>query len=217
MREPTLAERIADTLAQRIITGEIAPGTRLRQEEFAHEFNTSHVPIREAFLRLEIRRLAVNEPRRGVRAAPLEAADAREIVRMRATLEVMAVKAQPVKPNARQIAKINNALTAGDNARDLVEWEAANRAFHIALAELSLMPRLVGTIADLNVAFSRQVFAEHNMDQWKPRSNHDHRQIFEAVRVGDFATAAQHLENHIWAGERYNTPSHYRGRPVART
>lgn len=36
MREPTLAERIADELAQRIIIGDLKPGERLRQEVFAH-------------------------------------------------------------------------------------------------------------------------------------------------------------------------------------
>lgn len=203
MREPTLAERIADTLAQRIIVGDLPPDTRLRQEVFAYEFNTSHVPIREAFLRLEIRRLVVSEPRRGVRVAPLELSEAKEIVRMRGALEVMALRSAKSKPAPKQLAKIQAALLAGDRATGLIEWEAANRAFHTALAELSLMPRLVATVAELNTAFSRQVFAEQKSDQWKPRSNNDHRMIFEAVRAGDFDLAAQYLENHIWAGERY--------------
>lgn len=203
MREPTLAERIAETLAQRIIVGQLQPGERLRQEVFAYEFSTSHVPIREAFLRLEIRKLVVSEPRRGVRVAPLEDQDAREIMKMRAALEVMAIRGLTGKPGPRQLAKINEALVAGDNADDLVAWEAANRAFHTSLAELSRMPRLVATVADLNVAFSRQVFSQQKNDQWKPRSNHDHRRIYEALCAADVETAAYLLENHILAGERY--------------
>lgn len=203
MREPTLPERIADVLAQRIIIGEFKPGMRLRQEVFAFEFNTSHVPVREAFLRLEIRKLVVSEPRRGVRVASLETSDAREIVRMRGALEVLALKSIKGRPAPRQLALVEKALNAGDEATDLIAWEAANRAFHISLAELSLMPRLVATVADLNVAFSRQVFAEQRAEEWRPRSNHDHRGIFEAVSAFDLERAAYLLENHIWAGERY--------------
>jgi len=203
MREPTLAERVADTLAQRIIVGELKPGTRLRQEVYAHEFNTSHVPIREAFLRLEIRKLAVSEPRRGVRVAPLDGQDAREIVRMRGALEVMALRTIKMKPHSKALAKVQAALRAGDEARDLIAWEAANRAFHTALAELSNMPRLVAAVVDLNVAFSRQVFAQQQAESWKPRSNHDHQRIYDALSAGEIDTAAHLLENHIWAGERY--------------
>lgn len=203
MREPTLAEKVADELTHRIIIGELKAGERLRQEVFAHEFNTSHVPIREAFLRLEIRRLAISEPRRGVRVAPLDSHDALEIVRMRGALEVMALRTQKGRPNMRQLVKVRAALKAGDEASDLVAWEAANRAFHTAMAELSLMPRLVATVADLNIAFSRQVFAKERADSWQPRSNHDHQRIYDALCNGDIEGAVTLLENHIWAGERY--------------
>ncbi len=203
MREPTLAEKIADTLIHRIITGELAAGERLRQEVYAHEFNTSHVPVREAFLRLEIRRLAISEPRRGVRVAPLEAHDAMEVVRMRGALEIMALRTQKGRPNARQLNKVREALKAGDEASDLVAWEASNRTFHTALAELSLMPRLVACITDLNIAYSRQVFAKEGNFDWKPRSNHDHQRIYDSLASGDIDSAVNLLESHIWAGERY--------------
>lgn len=203
MREPTLAEKIADELAHRIVIGDLKPGERLRQEVYAHEFNTSHVPIREAFLRLEIRKLAISEPRRGMRVAPLERSDAREIVRMRGALEVMAIRTQKGRPHRKQLAKIEAALKAGDEAEDLVAWEAANRAFHTSLAELSLMPRLVSAVVELNVAFSREVFAQARNAHWQPRSNHDHQRIYDALIQGEIEAAAQLLESHIWAGERH--------------
>ena len=66
-RNETIAARISRVLADRIIEGEIEPGTKLRQDHIAEEFQTSHVPVREAFRRLEAQGLAVSEPRRGVR------------------------------------------------------------------------------------------------------------------------------------------------------
>lgn len=206
MREPTLAERIADELAQRIIVGALKPGERLRQEVFAHEFNTSHVPIREAFLRLEIRKLAMSEPRRGVRVAPISFGDSREIARMRSALEVMGLRTLKGKLAPRQLAKVREALVAGDRATDLVSWETSNRAFHVALAELSMMPRLVDAVRDLNIAFSRNVLRHGNPDSWKPGLSNDHQRIYECLESADYTMAASLLETHIWHGERKPTP-----------
>ena len=68
-RDDTIASRISRVLADRIIRGELAPDARLRQDHIAEEFGTSHVPVREAFRRLEAQGLAINLPRRGVRVA----------------------------------------------------------------------------------------------------------------------------------------------------
>ncbi|MEG2312370.1 GntR family transcriptional regulator [Brevundimonas sp.] len=199
-----MAERVADTLAQRIIIGDLKPGTRLRQELYAHEFNTSHVPIREAFLRLETRKLVVSEPRRGVRVAPISSGDDREIARMRGALEVMGLRTLSGKLTARQLGKVREALLAGEAATDLVSWEASNRAFHVALAELSLMPRLVEVVRDLNIAFSRNVLQNSDKDSWKPAFNNDHHRIYECLVAADYAMAASLLEGHIWHHERVN-------------
>ena len=63
----TKAAQIARALADRIISGTLEPGARLRQDHVAEEFGASHVPVREAFRLLEAQGLAKNEPRRGVR------------------------------------------------------------------------------------------------------------------------------------------------------
>ncbi|NKC21894.1 GntR family transcriptional regulator [Ochrobactrum oryzae] len=83
----TIAARISRILADRIIAGEIEPGTKLRQDHIAEEFETSHVPVREAFRRLEAQGLAVSEPRRGVRVASFDISEIREVAEMRAALK----------------------------------------------------------------------------------------------------------------------------------
>ena len=90
--EDTIAVRIARTLAERIIAGAIEPGSRLRQDHIAAEFATSHVPVREAFRRLEAQGLAISEPRRGVRVASFDLSEVKEVAAMRAALEVLALR-----------------------------------------------------------------------------------------------------------------------------
>jgi|APCry1669190288_1035285.scaffolds.fasta_scaffold24907_2 DNA-binding GntR family transcriptional regulator len=198
----TVADRIADELAHRILVGALKPGERLRQEAFAYEFGASHVPVREAFRRLEIQKLVESEPRRGVRVTALDARGEREISAMRAALEVLALQSIPGRLGRNQLAAIKAALEAGDAAEDIIAWEAANRAFHVALAQPCQMPRLVEAIADLNLAYSRHVLAAEQSSTWRPRSNLGHRQIFEAYAAGDFQSAASLLSAHIKTVDR---------------
>ena len=48
-KSDTISTRISKTLADRIISGAIEAGARLRQDHVAEEFGASHVPVREAF------------------------------------------------------------------------------------------------------------------------------------------------------------------------
>ncbi len=91
-KEEKLASRIARVLTERIISGGIAPGARLRQDHIAKEFGASHVPVREAFLRLEARQLVVSEPNRGVRVTSFDIEELREVAEMRSALEALALR-----------------------------------------------------------------------------------------------------------------------------
>jgi DNA-binding GntR family transcriptional regulator len=63
----TAVERIARVLAERIVSGELAPGAPLRQDRVAKEFESSHVPAREAFQLLRAQGLATSEQRSPMR------------------------------------------------------------------------------------------------------------------------------------------------------
>ncbi|MCK1272919.1 GntR family transcriptional regulator [Bradyrhizobium sp. 49] len=51
----TIAGRIAETIAERIISGALQPDVPLRQDHVAREVSSSHVPVREAFRYLVVR------------------------------------------------------------------------------------------------------------------------------------------------------------------
>src|SRR3981189_2619502 len=124
----TTAERIARILAERIVSGTLLPDAPLRQDRIAEEFEASHVPVREAFQLLRAQWLAVSEPRRGMRVAPLDHVAMQEIVEIRESLETLALSHAAPKPNAGCFEKIERALLSGDHAQTMLEWEQANRA-----------------------------------------------------------------------------------------
>ncbi|WP_374635052.1 GntR family transcriptional regulator [Paracoccus sp. (in: a-proteobacteria)] len=200
--EDTLAHRISRVLADRIIAGQIEPGARLRQDHIAEEFGASHVPVREAFRRLEAQGLAVSEPRKGVRVASFDLSEVKEVAAMRAALEVLALRHAAPHLTPAVLDAAEDATRAGDASRDVREWEEANRSFHRLILEPCAMPRLLASIDDLHAACARFLFTAWQ-STWEARTDHDHRAILAALRKGDIETAGTTLARHVqWIGRR---------------
>ncbi len=198
----TVAERIARVIAERIVSGELAPGVPLRQDRIAEEFQSSHVPAREAFQLLRAQGLATSEPRRGMRVAPLDQASMQETVEIRASLEALALTHAAPRLNAACFDRIERALSAGDRAQSMVEWEQANREFHRELVAPCRMPRLLNMLDELQLANSRIIFSATRSAGWQPGSSHAHRQILNALKNRDVNKAISLLQSHIRCLER---------------
>lgn len=199
-----LVERIVEALLRRILHGDFAPNERLRQDDLAREFAVSQGTMREAFRKLEAQRLLESLPRRGVRVTALDAATEREVAAMRGALEVLAVRSIARPPGKDHLKFLESVLRRGDAAQDLFESEAANREFHVGLAKPCGMPRLIASIAELNLAYSRHVFASRERGPWKPRYNFDHWRIFEAYAAANLEQAGALLARHVNAVDRVN-------------
>src|ERR1700760_5065969 len=75
----------------RILSGEYAPGSALRQDTLAAEFGTSKIPVREALVQLQSEGLVDIFPNRGFQVRPLEAAELDEVFKLRLQIEPTAV------------------------------------------------------------------------------------------------------------------------------
>lgn len=201
-RKETQSARIARVLADRIISGAIPPGTRLRQDHIAVEFQASHVPVREAFRALEAQGLAEGELRRGYRVTDFDVAELREVAEMRASLEVLALRNAAPKMTRAILSEADAVTRQGDRACNVRDWEAANRHFHRLILSPCQMPRLLRSIDDLHAASARFLFAAWRRD-WEARTDHDHRAILEALRKGQVDLACTVLARHVgWIGKR---------------
>lgn len=198
----TAAERIAEVLRQQIVRGEIAGGTALRQDHVAERFASSHVPVREAFQRLEAQGLVVSLPRRGVRVTSLSAAAVREAMEMRAVLELLALRHSAPHLTAVHLAQLELAQSRCASAASLTEWDAANCALHDILVSACGMPRLLAVLKQLQLSNSRYLFATGLVRGWQPRSDQDHRLIIEALQEKNIERAVQLLGRHIGTMER---------------
>jgi DNA-binding GntR family transcriptional regulator len=83
-------EAVVDRIRDMIVSGELKPGDRLRQDELAETFGVSTMPIREALRQLQAEGLVAFQPRRGAAVAALSVAEYEEIYRIREALEILA-------------------------------------------------------------------------------------------------------------------------------
>jgi DNA-binding GntR family transcriptional regulator len=200
--DQSVAGRIAAALAERIVSGELAPGARLMQDHVAEEFQTSHVPVREAFRTLEGQGLVISTPRRGVRVSPLDPGVVLEVTEMRAALEGLALHHALPRLGRADLDAARAALVEGEASDQIAVWEAANRRFHLAITAPCGMPRLMASIRDLHQSDARFLFATWKELDWQPRSDTEHWAIFDAIERGDGERARAALESHVRAAGR---------------
>ena len=195
--DQSVAGRIAAALAERIVSGALSPGSRLMQDHVAEEFQASHVPVREAFRKLEAQGLVINKPRCGVRVSPLDPGMVLEVTEMRAALEGLALHHSLPRLGRADFDAARQALVEGEASDQIAEWEAANRRFHLAITAPCGMSRLMASIGDLHRSDARFLFATWKQLDWQPRSDTEHWAILKALQRGDGARARKLLEAHI--------------------
>jgi len=109
---PTLAHRIADDLGVAIIDGELADGTRIREEALAVQYGASRSPVREAIALLERRGLVHTEPRRGSYVVGQSLDVIADLFNMRAALIGLAVRYIARRRDPAVLAQLREATCA---------------------------------------------------------------------------------------------------------
>jgi len=201
----TVVEFVEEALRQAILSGALAGGTPLRQEELATTFRTSRMPVREALRRLEAQALVDFYPHRGAVVAEISAAEAADNTAIRAALEPMALKLSAPRLTAGDLDAAEALCAAMDGGGDIAEVGALNRQFHMTLYARADRPRLLAlTESHLASAdrFIRFHYAHH--ERQRRISQDEHRAMVAACRAGDVTGACAVLTAHIEeAGARH--------------
>src|SRR3954469_16331356 len=95
--DTTKADDIALLIEEAIVSGELEPGTVLRQEQLSGQFKVSRTPIREALRRLAALGLVSFVPNRSVRVRTISREDLHEAFLVRAELESLATEVAATK------------------------------------------------------------------------------------------------------------------------
>ncbi|WP_406457918.1 GntR family transcriptional regulator [Streptomyces sp. NBC_01622] len=195
---------VTDVLRERIVEGELPPGTPLRDVALSAELGVSRNTLREALRTLYDEGLVVQQLHKGTAVKTLSAEDVTDIYIARRTLELSAVDASPLAPEPLLDA-MEAKVAAAELAVDAEAWDKVGTAslrFHQSLVALLGSARLDGffrvTIAQLRLAFA--VMADQGAFQapWVARD----REICDLIRGGRRSAATAALRVYLDDSER---------------
>jgi DNA-binding GntR family transcriptional regulator len=198
----SVGDDVHEALLGRIVAGELAPGTRLRQAALAEELGVSRTPLREALVRLAREGLVEFTPNRGATVAGRDFSDMQQAWRARLVIEPGAGRLAAELRDATAIERMRESVRRQRVvAGDLTTSFEVNREFHLRLVQASGNAHLAQFAELLWLTrigvpiFARQVRDRKQMLQWAD----EHEAITEAVARGQAARAERLIREHIAA------------------
>ena len=198
------AARVAGYLRAAILSGEIAPGEWIRQEEVAERLGASRLPVREALRMLEAEGLAEHERHRGARVPSLSMHEVDVIYRMREHLEQLAI-AESIphltETEIRHLEEVQEqieALRHEDNA-DVARFLELDREFHLAGYAGCRIEQLTGSVVRLwnSTAHYRRAFLTLSGPGRAWVINAEHRLLLDAISRRDSVDAERFVAGHV--------------------
>jgi DNA-binding GntR family transcriptional regulator len=195
----SLRERVYLALRDALVSGELAPGQRLRDQALAARLGVSRTPVREALQRLEDEGLVETAPRSLTRVAPLDALAAREAFPVVAALHALAARHGVPRLTPEDITGMraaNDALAAviaGLDPAIIQRAIAADDQFHVVLLNAADNGEIMRTLERLTPKVRRLEYAQFGSLAGR-KSVQQHAAIIAACERGDGDAAAALVE-----------------------
>ncbi|UJP40770.1 GntR family transcriptional regulator [Cellulomonas palmilytica] len=134
-----LADIVYERLMAVIVSGELAPGEVVREEEIGAWLSVSRTPVRDAMRRLGDQDLLTYQPNRGSRVAPLDPDHLRDVLDVVATLSAQAAGRAADRLSAADLALVEAHVAQAVAAHD--QGEGVERAVELDAALDVLLER----------------------------------------------------------------------------
>lgn len=183
---------VATAIKEMIHSGELEPGSTLRQRDVAEKLGVSPTPVREALRQLEAEGFVVYTAHSSAVVVRSEDATLYENALIRAALEALGTEIATRKATEDDLAEleaVNEEFAVADGS----EAKALNRSFHFRIYEFAQSPVLK---AQLNLLW-RTLDGGPRVTRSQAESAAQHREIIAAMRAGDDAKAGELVRHHI--------------------
>jgi DNA-binding GntR family transcriptional regulator len=193
--------KVVEHLRGLILSGELAPGARIRQEEVAAELGSSRLPVREALQILRHQGLVRLKPNAGASVMPFDPAECDLIYRVREQVEPIVLAESVPHLTAEQVAELGKLQEQIAGTRDVEEFLALDRRFHLLTyagcpmeSMLEMVERFWDTTQHYRRLYTRLL--EPDDEGWWI-ADAEHRLMMAAIRGGDGAQAGHVLAGHV--------------------
>ncbi len=215
----TKADEIALALEEAIVSGELAPGSVLRQEQVSAQYAVSRTPVREALRRLAALGLVSFEANRGFRVRTLSRSEMWEAFLLRAELESLVTGVAAGKMTEADLAELESAeqrfsgLTRALRAREpgadrrslTVDWMHANHGFHDVIYRVADLPYIEQVAKSARRTFAGPAVwapGDETIDSLYLANERQHASIRAALAAGSPEGARALAREHVLASFR---------------
>lgn len=195
-----LREIVYEQLKIQILTGKIAPGTRMMEVELAEDLGVSRTPVREAIRKLEKEALVVIEPRRGAYVSDVSVKEMVDTLVVREDLEALAASLTAKRITKEELEGLEKKVTDYSEAiasGDMEQIIRADESFHhkiVALSGNKALIQLFSSVQELSLRFRYLYYEDFTRYENMPV---EHKEILEAIKTGDGNAARIVSDNHV--------------------
>lgn len=197
------ARQLAVLIEKDISTGRLSAGSWLKQVDLEAQYGAARLDIRQALDRLEEKGFVKLEANRGYRVEEFNYERFRNVVTIRAVLEVAAaeevlkhIDAAGLAQLERHAGRFAEAVRSGT----VVAQEETNYDFHAAMLSFCPNRDLVAMIFDLRSRVPVTLTREKNTATLLARTAQDHFDIVERLRQRDKPGLEVVVRRHVLAG-----------------
>ena len=201
----TAAAKAYNEIRAMIMSGQVQPGQRLKEEELTELCGVSRTPVREALRRLSVEGLLVVTPRHSAEVVTVDVAELEEIYALRAMVESHAAARAATRLDDRRIDRLKvlaaqmSAAAAKGRAAMEACFPAANAEFHAIILEGAQSPRLTKMAAlVVQLPLTLRALANYS-DEDRARSLLQHGELISAFEARSAEWAGAVMYSHIYA------------------
>ncbi|MCD2173587.1 GntR family transcriptional regulator [Rhizobium sp. C4] len=198
-RTKSLTEQAYAILRERIITGDLAPGTEVSEPELAEHLEMSKTPVREALGRLCVEGFMEAYPRRGYRVSPVTIKDMNDLFSVRGVLEGTAAGLAAENLTVEELDQLDELADASYVMGEEVStrtFVSRNEGFHALIAQGSRNQRLYALVMSHLEECARLFYMGTRLRDINPETSNDHHRILAHLRARDAEKARLAIMEH---------------------
>ncbi|MBN2357107.1 GntR family transcriptional regulator [candidate division KSB1 bacterium] len=185
----TRSQYVFETIKNAIFSGQLTPGTMLRELKLAKQFDVSQSIIREAFFQLEQIGLATKIPHKGTSVTQLSDREIKERLQVRTCLEKVACHEAIKNMNTAdydQLYQLSKKITQAQLANLYYDASVADLNFHRYIWRKAMNEILFKTLDQIATPLFTLISVKRSIDAQKLEEvMYSHEEYIEALMTAD--------------------------------
>ncbi|MFB4159252.1 GntR family transcriptional regulator [Geomicrobium sp. JSM 1781026] len=138
LNKHSLAKQIADQISMKIMSGDLKPGDKLVEKDYADEYGISRAPIRDALYLLTAEGLVEKEARKGAVVRTYSFEEIKDILEVRNFLEHLAMERIEERGiDQDYVTRMQDLGTTMREETDVYHYTYYNHQFHLLVVQMS--------------------------------------------------------------------------------